>query len=144
MLYSKVPRYEELSDEERGLYQFDQDAYDELGRKGSKTLYFSSSGEENETWVPLIEKAYAKLHGDYAALSGGQATDALEDLTGGVSSACHTADVLDPDRFWTEELRQVGTERLFGCFIYGMNPTEFTEQVQLVNGQTTSTLRRSL
>lgn len=31
---------------------------------------------------PLIEKAYAKLHGDYAAIDGGLAADAIEDLTG--------------------------------------------------------------
>jgi hypothetical protein len=31
---------------------------------------------------PLLEKAYAKFHGDYASLDGGYAFQALEDLTG--------------------------------------------------------------
>ena len=35
---------------------------------GSRSLYFSASLNENETWLPLFEKAYAKAHGDYSAL----------------------------------------------------------------------------
>jgi hypothetical protein len=40
-------------------------------RKGSSALYFSSCKESDETWVPLIEKAFAKAHGDYQAIEGG-------------------------------------------------------------------------
>jgi hypothetical protein len=51
------------------------DTYDPTGIKetrykkshqtGSEALYFASCAHENETWLPLLEKAYAKVHGDY-------------------------------------------------------------------------------
>jgi len=82
MLYTSVPKYEELSLAEKELYHEDKVQYNNSARKGGKTLYFAKSGATGETWVPLIEKAYAKLHGDYVSLSGGKASEAVEDITG--------------------------------------------------------------
>lgn len=39
-------------------------------QKGPMALYFSRC-RKSETWIPLIEKAYAKAHGDYKAIEGG-------------------------------------------------------------------------
>ena len=36
----------------------------------------------NEMWVMILEKAYAKLHGNYYLLRGGFVNEALIDLTG--------------------------------------------------------------
>lgn len=48
-------------------------------------LIFSRCSDNREFWVALLEKAYAKLHRSYEALEGGQAMDALVDLTGGLA-----------------------------------------------------------
>lgn len=45
-------------------------------------VVFAHCKDPNELWVPLIEKAYAKLFGCYKALIGGYSHYALADMTG--------------------------------------------------------------
>ncbi|KAF2451090.1 cysteine proteinase [Karstenula rhodostoma CBS 690.94] len=112
------------------LYVRDQDFdaygddYDPTGAKerkykrnnqtGSDALYFASCADQNETWLPLLEKAYAKAHGDYNAISGGISGEAVEDLTGGVTTKIKTNRILSKERLW-EELKQVNKEFLFSA-----------------------------
>jgi hypothetical protein len=119
-LFMVTPRWEALAESQRTLYHGDRDMYEKIGRKGSKTLYFARSEQDNETWVPLIEKAYAKFHGDYQSLEGGETNEGIEDLTGGISESIYLNDILDTDLFWEKELTRANKDLLFSCSV--MNP----------------------
>ncbi|KAI3573303.1 hypothetical protein IWW34DRAFT_887599 [Fusarium oxysporum f. sp. albedinis] len=118
-LYLQSPCWDSPSLQRALLQQTDRvDAESEYKRTyqtGSKALFFAQCRDQNETWVPLIEKAYAKAHGDYAALACGWVGEGLEDLSGGVTTQLFTSDILDPDLFWVDELSKVNQEFLFGA-----------------------------
>ncbi|WQF82321.1 Putative cysteine peptidase, cysteine active, peptidase C2, calpain, catalytic [Colletotrichum destructivum] len=99
-------------------FDFYGDVYDASGKKarlhrkrnqtGSDALYFARCEDQNETWLPLLEKAYAKVHGDYEAISGGWPGEAVEDMTGGVTSTIATNRVLRKDKLWKELVNSDG------------------------------------
>jgi Calpain family cysteine protease len=82
-----------------------EEAYRKIYQTNSGALYFAQCENPNETWLPLLEKAYAKAHGDYAAIEGGFTGEGIEDLTGGVTSEIYTTDILDKVRFASRERR---------------------------------------
>ena len=46
--------------------------------KGKDALYFAScKGDNDETWLPLLEKAYAKAHLSYQSIEGGFAGEGV-------------------------------------------------------------------
>ncbi|KAL2839182.1 hypothetical protein BJY01DRAFT_28770 [Aspergillus pseudoustus] len=118
-LYLRAADYDESVDERPiwdDINRSDtEEEYRKVWQTGSRALYFAQCVDENETWLPLLEKAYAKAHGDYSAIEGGFVGEAIEDLTGGVTTDVLTSNILDKDRFWKEELMQVNNEFLFGC-----------------------------
>ncbi|ERF71854.1 hypothetical protein EPUS_01769 [Endocarpon pusillum Z07020] len=118
-LYMTAPDYDE-SNMERIMWDTiarrdTEEEYRRTHQTGSRSLYFAKCSEPNETWLPLLEKAYAKAHGDYASISGGWTGEAIEDLTGGVTSEIYSSDILDKNEFWVNELLKVGKEFLYGC-----------------------------
>jgi len=68
---------------------------------------FGRARQPNLMWVPLLEKAYAKLYGSYAAITGGNVSEALHDLTGcacldyNVTSPATAKDIKEGG-FWTD------------------------------------------
>ncbi|KAK3904182.1 calpain-D [Staphylotrichum tortipilum] len=118
-LFLKSPCWDSPSMQRDLLQQIDREDVERVYRQtyqtGSKALFFAQCKDQSETWVPLIEKAYAKAHGDYASLSGGWIGEGLEDLSGGVTTELLASDILDLEGFWDNELSKVNEEFLFGC-----------------------------
>ncbi|XP_071538694.1 calpain-A-like isoform X2 [Panulirus ornatus] len=72
---------------------------DRLPTKEGEVI-FARSSEPCEFWVALLEKAYAKLHGSYEALGGGQSMDAMVDLTGGLAERFDMEDTPDKKKLY--------------------------------------------
>ncbi|CAD6445097.1 0a3ad54a-afdd-47ff-92a6-37352155be89 [Sclerotinia trifoliorum] len=118
-LYLKSPDWDSPSVHRHLLEQTDREDVEKEYRKtyqtGSQSLFFAHCKDPNQTWLPLLEKAYAKAHGDYHSLSGGWIGEGVEDITGGVTTELLTSDILDTDEFWHNEILNVNKEFLFGC-----------------------------
>ena len=57
---------------------------DKLPTVDGKYIY-AHCEDPREFWVALIEKAFAKLYGSYAAIEGGMPIESMVDLTGGLA-----------------------------------------------------------
>ncbi|KIY46197.1 cysteine proteinase [Fistulina hepatica ATCC 64428] len=144
LLYTEMPRYEQLDPEDRRKLFFNNKSAYNKSRKSGKSLFFARSGEQGESWVPLVEKAYAKLHGDYKSLEGGYTREGVEDLTGGVSVYLSIKDILDVDRFWNEEFLFAAKDRVFSSSLnieFANEKNDFDTESGLVSNHAYAILR---
>lgn len=97
-------------------------------------LVFTRSGQKNEFWSALLEKAYAKLHGSYEALKGGNTLEAMEDFTGGVTEFYEISEA--PKELYNIMRKALERGSLVGCSIDTLVPTaQMTKTVSgLVKG----------
>ena len=101
-------------------------------------LVFARCKKEDEFWVPLVEKAYAKLFNCYQALTSGYLDDALNDMTGHVNrklwiqspKGFPSEDTGDKDAFWNVLKEYVDSSTLLGCSVQG-KPGETEHQVEI-------------
>ncbi|XP_075042270.1 calpain-1 catalytic subunit-like [Mixophyes fleayi] len=131
-LFSRVvPDNQSFSDGYCGIFHFllwqfgewiDVVIDDRLPTKNGHLMYTKSNSRE-ELWSALLEKAYAKLCGNYSALQGGTIPEALEDFTGGIAETVSLWRQT-PEEVWDMVIQSESRKSLMACYIQVSDPRD--------------------